>query len=77
MRTRLAIAAAGLLVAGPAAGHPGHSNAEKQPPWQASSEWPDRLITTITEDPATSFSVSWRTDSSVGEAIAQIAVATA
>lgn len=69
-------ALAACLAASAADAHPDHSNVDRQPPWQAASDWPDRIITTITEDPARSFSVSWRTDSSVGEAIAQIALAT-
>lgn len=49
-----------------------HPQGAQQPPWQAPSSWPDRIITTIAGDPATSFSVTWRTDHSVGAAIAQI-----
>ncbi len=44
----------------------------EQPPWQAPSQWPDRIITTLSGDPATEFSVNWRTDISVGVAIAEI-----
>ena len=55
--------------------HPGHS--EPLPPWQAATAWPDRIITTFEEDPATSFSVTWRTDASVGRTIVQITEATA
>lgn len=54
--------------------HPGHDHAS--PPWQQPSTWPDRIITTTTEEPSTGFGVAWRTDQSVGEAIAQIAPAT-
>ncbi len=39
--------------------------------------WPDRIIATLSADPTTSFSVTWRTDESVGVGIAQIAPATA
>ena len=53
--------------------HPGHGHAS--PPWQQPSVWPDRIITTATAEPGTGFGVAWRTDQSVGEAIAQIAVA--
>ena len=42
------------------------------PPWQAATPWPDRVIVTIEEDPASSFSVSWRTDAEVAETRAEI-----
>ena len=42
------------------------------PPWQAATSWPDRIIATVTETPSTSFAVTWRTDQTVGRAIAQI-----
>lgn len=44
-------------------------------PWQQASAWPDRLVTTLPDDPAKSFAVTWRTDDSVGEAVAEIAPA--
>lgn len=47
------------------------------PPWQAASNWPDRIILTPTEDPTRFVAVTWRTNSSVDSAIAQIAPATA
>lgn len=47
------------------------------PPWQRATGWPDRIITTFADDPATTITVSWRTDASVGRTIAQIAPATA
>jgi predicted phosphodiesterase len=62
-----------FLVAASLAAHPGHDQAA--PPWQQPSSWPDRIITTTTADPGTGFGVAWRTDQSVGEAIAQIAPA--
>lgn len=46
------------------------------PPWQQATPWPDRLVVTLPEDPATSFAVTWRTDASVTETIAEIAPAT-
>ena len=52
----------------------GNSN-HATPPWQQPTAWPDRIITTTTADPTTSFAVAWRTDQSVGTAIAQIAPA--
>ena len=46
------------------------------PPWQAPTQWPDRIIATVTDDPTRSFAVTWRTNQLVGETIAQIALAT-
>lgn len=46
------------------------------PPWQLASPWPDRIVVTLTADPATSFAVTWRTDSNVTAARAEIALAT-
>ncbi len=46
------------------------------PPWQAATPWPDRIVTTLPGDPATSFAVTWRTDDSVGRTLAQIAPGT-
>ena len=54
--------------------HPEHGYHE-QPPWQEATPWPDRLVATLSGDPTSQFSVSWRTDASVGVAIAQIAEA--
>ena len=45
------------------------------PPWQEASPWPDRIVVTLAGDPRDSFSVSWRTDDTVGVARAQIVVA--
>ena len=56
-----------------AAAHPVH---RETPPWQQASSWPDRIIVNPGTDPARSFSVTWRTDESVGKTVAQIAVAT-
>lgn len=47
------------------------------PPWQRATQWPDRIIATLSADPTRSFSVTWRTDQSIGETIAQIAPASA
>jgi hypothetical protein len=41
-------------------------------PYTAASSWPDRIIVTPTETPATSFSITWRTDQTVGSSLAQI-----
>ena len=40
--------------------------------WQIPSEHPDRVILNITESPATSLAVTWRTDHSIERAYAQI-----
>ncbi|GAA4877800.1 metallophosphoesterase family protein [Ferrimonas pelagia] len=61
--------AASLLLVGQLAAHPNHA---AQPPWQAPTKWPDRIVATVTEEPTTSFSVSWRTAQTVGVAIAEI-----
>ena len=45
------------------------------PAWQLPTQWPDRVIATVTADPTTSFSVSWRTNSDVELAEAQLAKA--
>lgn len=44
--------------------------------WEKASPDPDRIFLTLEGDPATSRAVTWRTDTSVGEAVAQIAPAT-
>jgi len=44
--------------------------------WEIPSKDPDRIILTFNGDPATSRAVTWRTDSTVSKAYAQIAVAT-
>jgi phosphodiesterase/alkaline phosphatase D-like protein len=59
-------------MAAPAVAHDGH-HAGAEVPWQAASEWPDRIIATFSGDPATSISVSWRTLGSVQATKAEIA----
>lgn len=44
-------------------------------PWQQASEWPDRIIASFEDDPATSIAVNWRTAASVTAARAEIALA--
>lgn len=44
--------------------------------WEIPSKDPDRIILTFKGDPATSRAVTWRTDTSITKAVAQIAVAT-
>jgi predicted phosphodiesterase len=43
--------------------------------WELPSKDPDRIILTFNGDPATSRAVTWRTDTTVTKAVAQIAVA--
>ena len=42
------------------------------PPWQTATAWPDRVIVTVEQDPATSFSVSWRTAAGIDGTRAEI-----
>ena len=44
--------------------------------WEIPSKDPDRIILTFNGDPATTRAVTWRTDTSISEAVAQIAEAT-
>ena len=46
-------------------------------PGELPTPYPDRIALTWSDDPATSLSVTWRTDPSVGEAVAQVALAKA
>lgn len=55
---------------------PGHHHGDTLPPWQKATGWPDRIVVTLAETPQNGFSVTWRTDETVNETIAQIAVAT-
>lgn len=61
-----------LVAAQPAPDHE-HARAE---PWEAPTHRPDRIALTWKEDPATSLSITWRTDTTVTGAVAQIALAT-
>lgn len=55
----------------------GHSHAhEGLRHWEIPSQDPDRIILTFNGDPATSRAVTWRTDTTVTKAVAQIAIAT-
>ena len=65
-----------LSLAAPAFAHPNHNAPAPLAPWQQASIWPDRIITTFETDPTTSFSVTWRTDGSVTQAVAEIVLAT-
>ena len=75
---RIFLILAVFLFAGisPAFAHPEHEHADTLPPWQEATPWPDRIVVTLAETPQTGFSVTWRTDETVSETIAQIAVAT-
>ncbi|MFS2316724.1 fibronectin type III domain-containing protein [Maricaulis sp. D1M11] len=64
-----------VLLSVPAGAHPSHHRTPP-PPWQAASDWPDRIATTFVDDPHTSVSVTWRTDVSVDRTRAEIALAT-
>ncbi|MEM6828162.1 MAG: FN3 domain-containing metallophosphoesterase family protein [Pseudomonadota bacterium] len=44
-------------------------------PWQEATAWPDRIVVTIDGDPATTLTVTWRTDKSVAQTRAEIALA--
>jgi phosphodiesterase/alkaline phosphatase D-like protein len=45
--------------------------------WNVATPYPDRIILTWAQDPATSQSVTWRTDTTVTNAVAEIAIAIA
>lgn len=75
--TRLfSICVLSLLALAPAQAHPGGAHDHQLPPWQEATPWPDRIVVTLPAEPQSSFAVTWRTDNSVVETIAQIAVAT-
>lgn len=44
--------------------------------WSRSSHHPDHIVLNLAEDPSTSMSVTWRTDTTVQQAMAEIAIAT-
>jgi hypothetical protein len=46
-------------------------------PWEEPGVYPDRINVTFTEDPATGFSITWRTDTSINSGMAELALATA
>ncbi len=69
------------VVAGPATAHDDHEHPRRSPQPVAPevahrpTALPDRIVLSWTGDPATTQSVTWRTDAGVEEAFAQIAVA--
>ncbi|MEO0608376.1 MAG: FN3 domain-containing metallophosphoesterase family protein, partial [Pseudomonadota bacterium] len=65
-----------IMLLGAAYAGPGHHHDETMPPWQKATGWPDRIVVTLADTPQNRFSVTWRTDATVSETIAQIAVAT-
>ncbi|GAB5409541.1 MAG: metallophosphoesterase family protein [Balneolaceae bacterium] len=66
----IACLASGTLVAQHTHDHSGLHH------WEIPSKNPDRIILTFNGDPATSRAVTWRTDTSIKNAVAQIAIAT-
>jgi hypothetical protein len=69
-----------LVFAGCQAGAQSDSASSERPdavPGERPTSYPDRIALTWSEDPATSLSVTWRTDPSVDEAVAQVALARA
>ena len=50
---------------------------EPIPPWQKATRWPDRVVSNSGAAPCRSLAITWRTDASVGETIAQFVVASA
>lgn len=45
---------------------------KSETPYQLASSWPDRIIATATEDPATSISITWRTNNITDSTYGQI-----
>ncbi len=45
--------------------------------WSKPGQHPDHIVLNLTEDPATSMSITWRTDTTISEGFAEIALATA
>ena len=65
----------GELVSGSAMAHEDHD--VHLAPWEEPSEWPDRIIANPGKDPTTSFAITWRTNSTVSSAVAQLVPASA
>lgn len=61
-----------LIVAASLLAHP----SRETPPWQQATAWPDRIVATLDGDPTMGFAVTWRTNISVGVAVAELAPAT-
>ena len=74
----LLLFALGLALEHPAFAQHRHYKAPKyDASWSKPGHHPDHIVLNLTEDPSTSMSVSWRTDSTVLRGVAEIAVATA
>ncbi|MEL6363275.1 MAG: metallophosphoesterase family protein [Pseudomonadota bacterium] len=69
--TAAIIASFAVLAAAPAL-HPADDADLAQPPWQKATGWPDRIVITLPKAPQTSFAITWRTDASVTETVAEI-----
>lgn len=72
MKRILAFALAAMFAAWSAVAHDAGSVRKPTPPWQDASPWPDRIVVTFAGDPARTLAVNWRTDESVGAAVAEI-----
>src|SRR5688500_1994527 len=81
IRPFLAIALAVAAFVAPSVAHEGHTHeAPRKVPdaeLHRPTPMPDRIILTWSGDPATTQAVTWRTDPTIRNALAQIAVATA
>ena len=56
--------------------HP-HDHAAQSAPGELPTHYPDRIALTWSNDPASTLSVTWRTDTTIAASLAQVAVATA
>ena len=74
-RTVASVTIALTVLAGAAYSHESE-HADPQPPWQAATGWPDRIVITLPASPQRSFAVTWRTDATVEETVAEIVEAT-
>ena len=73
MNTKLAVLGTlAVLFFAPRSAH-AHDGHEGLHHWEIPSQDPDRIILTFHGDPATSRAVTWRTDKTIAEAVAQIA----
>ena len=54
-----------------------HGPETEQAPWQEATKWPDRVMVTFKGSPQTSFAVTWRTDFTVKDTVAEIVEARA
>jgi len=54
-----------------------HHAPQYEKEWSKPDHHPDHIVLNLTEDPSTSMSVTWRTDATIPNGIAEIAIATA